>query len=100
MSKIIWLHGEIDGLCRQVGMQFTWFAIQSQSAIIIDTVGYIRRLLNFCQPDATTYGVHPASRQIKHVAWFHRMGCQHLGDGTIGHTLAVFLGGDTATKSH
>ena len=72
-------------------MEFTWFAIKSWTIIVEDAIGDVRGLLDLCELDASTDGVHTTRGEIEHIAFVYLMLCKDFADGAVSNAFFVFL---------
>ena len=75
-------------------MKFTWFAIHAHTAIVVDAVGDVAALLYLGYEGTATNGMHTTGRYEEGIAHTDRMLGQHLTNGTILYSAAIFLAGN------
>lgn len=94
LRAVVGLHMEVEGLRRQVGMEFTGLAVDAGTAVVVDAVGDIARLLHLSQQDAAADGVDTARREVENITGLDGMVGQDLGDGAVGNATLILVGRD------
>ena len=91
---VVGLDMEVKSLCRQGCVEFTRLAIETRAIVVEDAIGDIRGLLDLCEEDAPTDGVHTTGREVEDIARLDLVVGKDLGDGAILDALLVFVGRD------
>ena len=64
MGAVVVFHLIVDTFGGQFGMQLTIVTVLVLTLVVIDAVGDIRSLLDFCQEASGTYGVDAGASQM------------------------------------
>ena len=72
-------------------MYLAGLAVQAQAAVVVDAVGDIGRLLDFCDEAAAADGVDAPGRQEEDISGMYIVAGQDIGDGAVGHFGGVLL---------
>ena len=83
----------VEGLRCQLGMQLARLTIHARTVVVVDAIGDIGGLLDFCQKDASTDGMDATGREIEYIAGLDLMVGKDIYDSAIGYALLVFFGG-------
>ena len=92
LCPIIILNAIINAFRCCFGMQLPIISVFIFTLKIVNTVGYIARLLYFSQESARSYRVNAPCRQIKDIALAHSTFAQCVGNGVVFHHRLVFFG--------
>ena len=65
IGAVVALHLVVEGLCRQLSMQFTGLTVQTRAVVVVDAVGDVTGLLDLGQQDAATDSMDTTSRQVE-----------------------------------
>ena len=92
-------HVVVDALGSKLGVQFAWTAEVVVAVEVVDAVGDIRGLLDFCQEASGTYGVDAACGQEEAIAFLYLILCQGIADGVVIHHFLVLIGSNLFFQS-
>ena len=81
----------VYGLCRQFGMQLTWFAIKSRTVIVKDTISDIRGLLYLGKFYASADSMNTARREVEHITFVYLMFCEDIRYSATSDSLFILL---------
>ena len=99
MGAVVVFHLIVDTFGGQFGMQLTIVTVLVLTLVVIDTVGAIRGLLDFCQEASGTYGVDAACGQEEAIAFLYLILCQGIADGVVIHHFLVLIGSNLFFQS-
>ena len=96
---IVLVHREVQGLCRQFGVEFAGFAIESWASVVVYAVSDVGGLLHLCQQYTFADGMDTASGEVEDIAGMHFVLGQSIHDGAICHFAGILLGGELLLES-
>ena len=96
---MLFRRGTAHYLQRLLYMQRARFAVHPHAAVIVHTVGHVGVLLHFSHHNTLADSVQRAGRDKEAIAFFHRHGVQHLGQGIVPDALFQFFPADFMVKA-
>ena len=72
-------------------MEFPRIAVKPEAAVVVNSVGNVRGLLDFSYEASCSDGVDAACRQEEHVSRLHLEIGEGIGDGIVLHHRHIFL---------
>ena len=94
MSPVIRINIIIDSILRKLRMQLARLSVQTKSAIIVNPIRNVRRLLNLRYETTATDGMYTAGRKEKHIPGIDLKPGENIGDGVVPDPLDILLWGD------
>ena len=91
---VVGLDMEVEGLGGEGCMEFAGTAVHAWAVVVVDAVGDVGGLLDFCEEDAAANGVDAAGGEVEDVAGLDLVVGEDVGDRAGGYALLVFSGGD------
>lgn len=85
------VHTEVNSIGCLGCVQLPWTAIEPGAVVVEDSVGDVAVLLDFCQADAATDGMHPSCGDEEHIALLDFVALEHLADGSVLDALLVLI---------
>ena len=94
MSSVILINIIIDRILSKLRMQLARLSVQTKSAIIVNSLRNVRRLLNLRYETTATDGMYTSGRKEKHIPGIDLKPGENIGDGVVPDPLHILLGGD------
>ena len=99
VGAIVVLDGIVEGLGGQCGMELAGTTVGIGAAVVVYAVGDVATLLDLGQQDATTDGMDAPGGDIEDIAALDFVAGKDFGDGAVGYTTTVLLGGYLLTET-
>ena len=75
-------------------MKLTWLAVETQTPVVIDAVGDVRGLLDFCDEAASADGVDTSCREEEYIAGLYFEIGEDIRDSVVLHSLYILFRSD------
>ena len=72
-------------------MKLTWLAVETQTAVVIDAVGDVRGLLNFCDEATCADGMNTTGRKEEYITGLYFEIGEDIRDSVVLYSLYIFF---------
>ena len=80
-------------------MKLTRLSVETETAIVVDSVGDVGSLLDFSDETACSYGVDASCREEENITGLHLEIGKNISNGVVLHSLHILLWSNLLRKT-